>query len=1580
MIDLNWHNFKAKFNGRETSVFEQLAYMLFCAEHNIKVGIFRFKNQTGIETEPITVGKQQVAFQSKYYETNLSDNKADMISSLKKAKRENSGLHKILFYVNQEFSESSTPQKKKPQYLIDIEDSAKEAKVKIEWRVPSHFEVQLAQSENQYLAEYFFQLSHNRIDFLNEIRSHAENILFPIRSEIAFKDKCIKIDRLGLIEQLEQLNSPVTIISGEGGSGKTALIKDFFSQTANPVYVFKAAEFNLAHIGDLFSRFGSYALTDFIEAHQEETQKIVVIDSAERLADLEDQDAFKELLSALLKNKWQLFFTTRLSYLNDLTFQLLEIYRLDFGVFRVNNLTNDELTAIGTANNFQLPENQKLRELITNLFYLDEYLFQYKDIEKGTDVATFRETLWQKKIQNSTYKKDNIHLAREQCFVSLVKARCASGHFYIDGSNLNNSILSRLSTDEIIQYDEKQKGYFITHDIYEEWALDKIIDWEFSAMDSFDTFFAAIGTSLIIRRAFRHWLSNQLSTEINRVRPFIEGAFTAELTDVFWKDELLISILLAEYAEQFFTNFESVLLANDAGYLKKIIFLLRIACKEIDRMLYQDTSILDKVSFDTAYLITKPKGEGWHHCIKFVYDHRAALTLTDLPLYFALLDEWTTDNKTGPTTRYAALTALHFYEKGQKESQIFYGDGINDRILSVILAGTEELKTELTAIVNQMLEDDIYHHSSPYDDILESILKAEFKAIGFIRKMPKETLKLALKFWYMSPDERHEMDYGSMGTEEYYNIPSRWSHEYSPASAYQTPIYYCLESAFAETIKFIIAYTNRAIEAYANSGYDDSVFEVNVHFDAETTIKQFISIGIWNIFRGSGSPVSPYLLQSYHMALEKYLLGIAEVASAEGMERWLIYLVKHSRSASITAIVASVVTAFPDKFFKVAAILFGTYEFMQHDNYRLIRETEAKSIYAIGAGMNVNERIYEDERLATVDQPHRKMALENLALNYQFFRNPGVTDEQAEHQLETIQGIIDMHYDRITRLSSEDDELHAYRLLIARIDRRKMNPTVERQEDQLVVHFNPELDDDLLSISEIAQQNGVDFHRYTQLKLWGSQKFDYRENYEYPAYDDPQVVMADLRKLLAELNSEPSDNFIFFNRANTPYGCYGLITTHIDSLSGDDMKLCCDVALQYAKLPLQDQYDYQIADGVEVSVHALTLLYGKFPELQTDFDAILLLILLDTHAIGAYKRVCDYAIEAIVKNLYPTQPEHAMRIFQGYLLFAIQFKSHEQAFIHKVRTTRVAYQRGVMIDDFIKEHNKEFGSWRTGELPLNEAGIDGLGIEILETLFQLIPIDSKDIVHLNFARAALPSLTQELLKDDHRRKRDERIDHKIKLRFSKKAAYFLLKRDPVDTKEWVTPFVTGLALSRDSDTFLQELLQAEDILNTYDQFWLVWECFYPIIKKFSGLRSALYLNEIIHTYLLAWPWWKKSTKSWHSLKDREKLFYARCAKDMGSHPAALYGMGKILNEIATPYIGDGMIWISDMLAENDNLSTEELEVNTVYYLEVLVRKYVYLNRTKLKGDRYLRTKLLIILEFLIYRASVNAYLLREEIL
>jgi hypothetical protein len=76
----------------------------------------------------------------------------------------------------------------------------------------------------------------------------------------------------------------------------------------------------------------------------------------------------------------------------------------------------------------------------------------------------------------------------------------------------------------------------------------------------------------------------------------------------------------------------------------------------------------------------------------------------------------------------------------------------------------------------------------------------------------------------------------------------------------------------------------------------------------------------------------------------------------------------------------------------------------------------------------------------------------------------------------------------------------------------------------------------------------------------------------------------------------------------------------------------------------------------------------------------------------------------------------------------------------------------------------------------------------------------------------------------------------------------------------------------------------------------------------------------------------------------------------------------------------GILWISDILKNSSDLSNEELETNTVYYLENLVRSYILRNRFKIKTTLQLKNRILIILDFLLGKGSVVAYLLREDLL
>jgi len=145
-------------------------------------------------------------------------------------------------------------------------------------------------------------------------------------------------------------------------------------------------------------------------------------------------------------------------------------------------------------------------------------------------------------------------------------------------------------------------------------------------------------------------------------------------------------------------------------------------------------------------------------------------------------------------------------------------------------------------------------------------------------------------------------------------------------------------------------------------------------------------------------------------------------------------------------------------------------------------------------------------------------------------------------------------------------------------------------------------------------------------------------------------------------------------------------------------------------------------------------------------------------------------------------------------------------------------------------------------------------------------------------------------------------------------------------------------------------------------------------------RQSRHNSSTVHNYLLAWPYWSKNAKQWHSLKEREKSFFAKAAREIGEQPSVLYSLAKLLNEIGAPFVADGIFWISSIIERSPSLMEQELERNTEYYIENLVRGFVLRNRDLIRRTLHTKQAVLTILNFLLERGSVSAYLTREHIL
>lgn len=1582
MIKPDWNKFKAKYSENPQSAFEWFSYLLFCKENNIPGGIFRYVNQAGIETNPIQVGKDHIGWEAKFYEDKLSSHVDEFIEKIETAKNKNPELTKIHFYTPIDWTESSSKPKRISQAQKKVEDFAKGKGVEIIWKGASFFESPFVSVDNEAIAQHFFSLDDGVIQLIQNFRRHTQNILKQIRTSIKFNKNDITLDRTGALQELKTNLDQVVILSGNAGVGKTALIKQLYAEQKDsiPLYVFKANEFELPNLDGFFRNID---YEKFLKAHAEENQKIIVIDSAERLLDLRNTEPFKEFLGIFIENGWQIILTTRDNYLEDLNYQLAEIYQLIPKHIRVENLNESELKKVASDYSLELPNDSKLMELIRNPFYLNEYLLIGQP--KDASYSKFRDTLWDKLIKKSKP-------ARAECLINMAVDRTSKGVFFTTPTTDKEILDDELLKDGIIGYDSNN-GYFITHDLYEEWSLEKYIQRSFTNRSSVPNFFTTIGSNLPTRRAFRNWISDQLISE-EKNTDFINETIESEDIEPFWKDELLTAILLSEYSEIFFIDNKENLLEDKFELLKKISFLLRIACKEVDNEIVGLLGVKDVNLLTLKYVLTKPKGSGWSVLIKFIFENVDRIGIENLWFILPIISDWNSKYKSGNTTKLASLIALKFYQWLMDSDHYISEDDNLKKIINTILYGAYEIKNELSSIIDQVIENKWKHHSDPYYH-LSSAMLGELDSIHTASAVPKKVIELANLFWTDDPTEKDPYG-GRMDIEEHFGIESN-HRDYFPASSYQTPILWLLQSDLKSTIDFILEFTNRTVSTFAKSEFAKyEVQEIDVTIEDRKTIKQFICNRIWCIYRGT--QVAPHVLESMHMALEKFFLEKGEGTPAKTLEGWLIYLLKNSKSASISALVISIVLKYPAKTFNVAKLLFQTKEFFFFDTNRLILDQGQKSqLLSLqnSFGSISQNQIHENERIKVCDDKHRAWTLENLCLYYQFFKFEKEEDAESNEKQSILWSILDTHYNALPSEKKQTKEDKTWRLYLARMDRRKMKPETKETEEGVVLEFNPQIDKNLKTYSEESLKQSSEKMKYIPLNNWASLKSEGDLKYkEYNQYEgNIKHVIEEVKEILKGLKSKHEYDFYLMNHSTPVTACSTLLKDHFNELTEDEKIFCKNVVLEFMELSLHTNFRYPITSGFSSALSSLPTIYKYFAKDRESIKEYLLFTLFDNSPVNMMNtRVCDYAISVIVNHFWSVSKEDTESIILGYLLLKDEYsklrKEHYQTELFR-RSTRtsggyILTRENIEVNfrklkkQFIKKHKDIYKKFLTNELNFDDLkDVSKFKTETLINSFYLFKNDTDEESHLEYIEQIIPLLVNKIFIKDYKGS-----DYLAETRFLEKFAYFILSRKPEDIAKLIDPFIKISDDWRvDLSEFFQNIISAQDRLQFNESFWTIWSLFKPkIIELHKKNKDSRNLVRMIKAFLFGINSWKEDAKEWFTFENGNKAFFKSILLELKSNKATLYSISKLLNGIGSHYIDDGISWLSAMVKDNDVLSKAHIDDNTLYYMENLLRRFTFENKQKIREQKILKDKVLIILDFMISKGSSIAYMLREYIL
>ena len=325
------------------------------------------------------------------------------------------------------------------------------------------------------------------------------------------------------------------------------------------------------------------------------------------------------------------------------------------------------------------------------------------------------------------------------------------------------------------------------------------------------------------------------------------------------------------------------------------------------------------------------------------------------------------------------------------------------------------------------------------------------------------------------------------------------------------------------------------------------------------------------------------------------------------------------------------------------------------------------------------------------------------------------------------------------------------------------------------------------------------------------------------------------------------------------------------------------------------------------------------------------------HDNAGSKRICDYAIETMRLH----RDEEWYNIILAHYIAIASGQSQE-------------------VTGF-----KTFG----GDL---RKQIDALSIENAEVLFELFPYGTEDVLYRQFINQLLPRFAGTLEPEDYHAHSLEYIERRCLYR---SLAYHALHLKEEDLRAFLAPFIEHLNCDRNCADFIRELVSAEIALKSGTQFWVIWRYFYNKVLA----RCVEHHGEVLQVYLLADRLSTPETLEWHSFDDNSLWLYDNASRDCGYSATTMYSIARNLNYFARRFESKGVEWLYAMVSKYPSIDLQGKESDTIFYMERFIGEVIRKNRSEIRKDKSKKSKLIIILTFMVERNSVQAFMLRDMI-
>ncbi len=1416
-------------------------------------------------------------------------------------------------------------------------------------------------------------LSGNEERMLRSLKEHTAPVLKKIRSTIGTD---FHLERGALVQSVmdEFESAQVVIVSGPAGCGKSAIGKDVAVRMANDHFVFgfRVEEFAQPHIDAVLNAAqipgNAEALAAILSA---QTRKFVLIESVERLLEKTTRDAFSDLmLQASADPDMRLVLTCRDYSTEQVRDSFLRPSGLSHSVITIPALDDAELTEVSQA----VPalaeplKNDRLRNILRNPYFLDKAIqIPWADGRPVPESERdFRLLFWRQVVRDESGLPLGMARRREDALQQIAVHRARALSEYVSTTNLDPEVVASLKRDSLIASPENSSSLVATaHDVLEDWAilqwLDELQQANTASLQALST---AIGTHPAIRRSYRKWLAELLEREPASADRLFVAVTSGSGASAQFRHDTLVSLLKAPLAPELLLRHETEITANDNTTLRLIIHLLRVACVATPDWLHGASG--------QGSLFNVPEGPAWTAVLKLVHDGLQRFTAADHMLLLGLVEDavrgvswWAPDLNGAELVGGIGYTLLPEFDNYRSE-------GARRRLLKVIVKIPRADPIRFESVLRGKVTSD--RSRDLVAEELQDILFTGPEGSLAARYLPELIASVATEYLLQTDEALQSDEYHShsIDIDIHFGVKDL-RHEFLPASAIRGPWIPLLRHHPRVGLELYFKVFNYSIDWYVHPRASDPLepaWETELRYADGTTIKQWGNGRLWNCYRGVS--VSPYVLQSMLMALEMWLLEVAEARPGD-LDRLLLRILRNSQSASLSAVVASVATAHPRLSGEALLVLLSAPDFIHFDGQRMASESRATSLNRMFPDLQADKKLYREERERANALPHRKHDLEGAIANLQLGPLAPRVHELIDRHLAALpKGDRRNQSDLVWQLALQRMDLRQYTISEA-TDVPSDSGAADNGSGVTYVRLEPKAGDpDVRAMVEESASKVIAMNNLLAVWMWGVKAFK-REN---SAEEDN--MWRDKLTAAGTIDRESGDDI---GGRNGPGVVAAVcVRDHWPELTDDERVWCSDVvcaeilrnAEHWNHTERVQRFD-MAADRLCASVVPL-LLTKKLSDSVASTVRFALAAAI-THPIEEVRWFATWGVN-----------EEVWQVDRAAAIACISAIAEEAGLLEKAwENARRRFWKPDEAEAIFSKTARQVRRyfWRRCEGSEDvHAKIDPegqFGNEASARILTILSFASTDplcIAAFERASQALVSGWDEDEKDGGRRSRRYENEQAIADRIEK----LVVQTTPEHALRILRPILDAVDRHpREIYSMVQGLTVLEDRHPRTPQYWYLWGLFAEKVKAARWLawldRRHPTGSEMLAAIFMT-SWWKDDVRHWKSLEGYahhvDALFEALPPTSivLDDYLSFLYHIG----ERSLP---QAFIRIAHSI-QRGNATQMLAKSNTVFLLEVVLQRHVYGRPLELKQSQDLRDTVFYLLDVLVENGSSAAFRMRDD--